>query len=156
MRGRVALTIIGLLGAAVVVWVLSLIGMPPLFVIAWLLLVGAVGIITRADESPEPDAWPPEKPQPDFRGSDVSRLAWSINTRNGAVGSMLVARLDALLRRRLQLRGLDIDEPGDAARIDALLGDGIRTALTAREVTRDDVERVLGAIETIPSHLEEK
>lgn len=156
MRGRIILAGLGIVLTGVVIWVLSLFGFPPMFVGAWLILIIAIGVITRQHGAEGVDTWPPAKPQPVFRGSDVSRLAWTINSRTGVAGRNLVRRVEAVLRHRLQLRGLDLDDETDAARIDMLLGDGIRTTLRSREVTRDDVVRVLDAIETIPPHQEEK
>jgi hypothetical protein len=60
-----------------------------------------------------------------------------------------------VLRRRLAHRGLDLDDPTDLPRIDALLGDGVRAALHARDVQRTDIERVLDALDRIPADLEE-
>lgn len=150
MRGRVVLATLGGLGAAALVGVLSLIGLPPLFVTAWILIVVALGIVTRQTLFEEHVAWPPDRPTPPFRGSDVSRLAWTVNARTGAVGYGLVRRLDALMRHRLAAHGLDVDDPAHAERIDALLGPGVRTALSSRAVHRTDAERVLDAVEAIP------
>lgn len=156
MRGRIVLAIIGVATTGIIIWLMSLFGFPPTFLVAWLILIVAIGIITRQRGAEDDGSWPPEKPLEEFRGSDVSRLAWTINSRTGAVGRNLVRRLEAVLRHRLQLRGLDLDDEAHAHRIDALLGHGIRTALSSREVTRDGAIRVLDAIETIPPHLEEK
>jgi len=156
MKSRIILATIGVAMTGILVWMMSLFGFPPTFLIAWLLLIAAIGVITRQPAGEDDGSWPPEKPLEVFRGSDVSRLAWTINTRTGVVGRNLVRRLEQVLRHRLELRGLDLDDEAHAVRIDALLGQGIRSALRSREVTRDDVIRVLDAIETIPPHLEEK
>lgn len=82
-------------------------------------------------------------------------MAWAINTRTGVAGHVVVRRVQAVLRRRLALRGLDLDDPAQHARIDALLGEGVRDALHRREVQRTDIEMVLDAIDRIPNDMEE-
>ncbi|GAB3598813.1 hypothetical protein [Microbacterium tumbae] len=156
MKGRIVLVVIGLLFTAGLVVAAAVAGMPPLFVIAWLVLVIAIGVITRQTLFSEDTAWPPPAPEPPFRGSEVSRLAWAVNTRSGIVGLGLVRRLDRAVRHRAAAHGLDPEDPAHVAEIEALFGPGIRTALEARVVRRDDVERILAALESVPPTLERR
>ena len=82
-------------------------------------------------------------------------MAWAINARTGVAGHVEVRRVQSVLRRRLALHGLDLDDPTQHARIDALLGEGVRDALHRREVQRTDIEIVLDAIDRIPNDTEE-
>ncbi|WP_245958717.1 hypothetical protein [Microbacterium bovistercoris] len=150
MKGRIVLGVIGLLVAGALVLVMTGLGVPVEFAIAWLLILGVILLATRQSFIEEGGAWPPEPPTVLLRGSDVSRLAWSINPRTGVVGHVIVARVERMLRRRLAHQGLDLDDPAQHAHIDALIGPDIREVLGGREVRRRDLERVLAAIERIP------
>lgn len=150
MKGRIVLVIIGVLFGAGVVAAASLSGIPALFATAWILAAVAIGVITRQTLFTEDTAWPPPEQEPVFRGSEVSRLAWAVNTRSGIVGLGLVRRLNQALRHRAAAHGLDFDDPADAAGIERLFGAGIRSVLDSRAVRRSDVERVLAALESVP------
>ncbi len=150
MKGRIVLSLVGLLFAAGVIAAGASVGLPVLFALSWLLLAVAIGVITRQAVFDDATAWPPPAPDPAPRGSEVSRLAWAINTRSGVVGQGMVRRLDAALRQRARGHGLDVDDPGHAAALEALFGPGIRTVLHGRAVHRRDVERVLVALESLP------
>lgn len=152
MRGRVILSLGGILLAGAVVALLALLGLPPLFVISWMLLILGIGIVTRELIIDDGEIWPPERPKR-TRQSDVSRLAWAINTTTGMVGPALVRRVRAVVAHRLALRGLDLDDGDHGHRIDELLGSDIRSILDARAIHRDDLDRVLDAIDTLPPTL---
>lgn len=155
MRGRMLL-IGGCAAVAVaVVFVLDWLGFPVPFVVAWMLVLLTIGIIGRQAFVDEGAEWPPQKPSRTTRGSEVSRMAWAINTRTGVAGHLVVRRVQSVLRRRLAHRGLDLDDPEQHDRIDAMLGEGVREALHRREVRRTDIELVLDAIDRIPTDLEE-
>ncbi|MFJ2534067.1 hypothetical protein [Microbacterium maritypicum] len=155
MKRRMLILGIGGVLALAVLLLLAQLGFPVPFVLAWMILVVAVAVACRQEFIEVGPAWPPEKPGRDSRGSEVSRMAWAINTRTGVAGHVVVRRVQGVLRRRLALRGLDLDDPTQHARIDALLGEGVRDALHRREVQRTDIEIVLDAIERIPNDTEE-
>ncbi len=148
MKGRAVLITIGVFFAALIVVMLSSFGVPPLFSSAWILLIAAVAIITRQGLYDVDTDWPPQEEKPLRRGSDVSRLSWAINARTGIVAIGLSRRIDALARHRLAVRGLDLDDPGDAARIDALFGGPwARETLSAKELSHAETDRLLDLIE---------
>lgn len=156
MRGRLVLAFIGLAVAAGLVAAASSLGVPALFAVAWLIVLAAIGVVSRQTLFAEDTAWPHPEPERPYLGSEVSRLAWSVNTRSGIVGLNLVKRLGHALRHRAAAHGLDVDDPAHADRIDALFGPGIRDLLAQRVVRRDDVERVLTALESVPPTLERR
>ncbi|MFB8190905.1 hypothetical protein ACFC14_16430 [Microbacterium sp. NPDC055988] len=149
MTGRLILVGIGVVVAAVVLVLLVVIGAPVMFAVSWLLLVLTTALVSRQVFFEEGSIWPPERRRRAERGSEVSRLAWSINSRTGLAGHVVVRRVQNVLRRRLALRGLDLDDPSHYAMIDALLGRGVRDALHKREVHAADLEQVLDAVERI-------
>lgn len=155
MKQRIVILAIGGVVAAVLVVLLGQLGFPALFVVAWMIVVLAVVLAFRQDFIEIGALWPPEKPSRPSRSSEVSRMAWAINTRTGVVGHLVVRRVQSLLRRRLAHRGLDLDDPAQHARIDALLGEGVRDALHRREIQRTDIELVLDAIDRIPNDTED-
>ena len=155
MKGRIVILGVGLVVATVVAVLLGQLGFPVPFVVAWMVLILAIALAGRQVFFDESASWPPEKPRRDPRGSEVSRLAWAINSRTGVAGHVVVRRVRNVLRRRLAHRGLDLDDSDDHSCIDALLGEGVRGALHRREVQRADIERVLDAIERIPNDTKE-
>lgn len=150
MRGRIVLVAIGALLAAAVFAMLASFGFPLAFAVAWLVIAVTVIVAGRQAFVDEGDTWPPEAPPRDVRGSEVSRLAWAINSRTGVVGFAMVRRVQGTLRRRLAHHDLDLDDAADHARIDALLGEGVRVGLHSKEVRSSDIERVLDAVDRIP------
>lgn len=156
MRVRVLLGVLGLVSAVVAVLLLGRVGVPMDFSAAWLLILASLGRVSRQVFFDDRFDWPPDQRPRAVRGSAVSRLAWSVNPRTGEAGHVLVRRVESVLRRRLRHRGLDLDVPEHHPQIDALLGDEIRPLLTRRDVQRTDIERVLEAIERLPSRTEER
>lgn len=150
MKGRIVLGVVGVLVAGALVLIMTVLGIPMEFAIAWLLILTGVVLATRQSFIDEGSVWPPEPPTALLPGSDVSRLAWSLNPRTGVAGHVIVGRVERMLRRRLAHHGLDLDDPAQAAQIDALIGPGIRDVFSRREVRRRDLEQVLDAIERIP------
>lgn len=155
MRGRIVLGIVGGGLVAAILLLLGLVGVPIAFSLAWTLLLVAVALASRQLFFDETVSWAPEERPRSARGSEVSRLAWSINTRTGVAGHVVVRRVQGVLRRRLTHRGLDLDDPSQHPAIDELLGPDVRMALHRREVHRSDIERVLDAVERLPAHPEE-
>jgi hypothetical protein len=155
MKRRILVLGIGGVLALAVLLVLGQLGFPVPFVLAWMVVVVTVVLACRQEFIEIGPVWPPEKPSRGSRGSEVSRMAWAINTRTGVAGHVVVRRVQSVLRRRLALHGLDLDDPAQHARIDALLGEGVRDALHRREVQRTDIEIVLDAIGRIPNDTEE-
>ncbi|WAA64747.1 hypothetical protein [Microbacterium oxydans] len=155
MKARILIVGLGAAVAAVLVVLLGQLGFPAPFVVAWIIVVLAIILAFRQDFTEVGADWPPEKPSDDARSSDVSRMAWAINARTGVAGHVVVRRVQALLRRRLAHSGLDLDDPAQHTRIDALLGEGVRDSLHRREVHRTDIERVLDAIDRIPNDPED-
>ncbi|MFJ4175970.1 hypothetical protein [Microbacterium sp. NPDC089696] len=141
------------LGAVLVVGVpllLTAVGAPYAFALSWALLAVALVLLSRPSLVDESGAWPPSEPSRTAPGSEVSRLAWAINSRTGIAGHAVVRRIDRVLRRRLARQGLDPDDPADQARIEELLGAGIRDLRKPGEVHRTDVDRILSALERLP------
>lgn len=155
MKARLMIGAIGVAATIALVLVLSRLGVPTDFAIAWMLILAALGLAGRQVFFDDGFAWPPSERTRVARGSEVSRLAWSVNSRTGEAGHVLVRRVEGVLRRRLRHRGLELDAIEQHPQIDALLGDGIRELLTRRDVQRADIERVLDAIERLPTRTEE-
>ena len=155
MRGRIVLALLSALIAAGLLVVMLIFGVPAPFAVAWTLILLGIVAATRQAFVDEVVVWPPEAPRAEGRGADASRLAWAINTRTGVAGHVVVRRVQGVVRRRLGHLGLDLDDPQDHPRIDAVLGDGVRASLHAREVQRVDIERVLDALDRTPIDSEE-
>lgn len=153
--GRVILIAFGVVAAAGFTTMLAALGLPPVFVVSWILVILAVGIGTRLSAGDDARSWPPERPSR-TQGSEVSRLAWAINSSTGIVGPALVRRLRAIASHRLEILGLDLETVTDHPRIDVLLGGGIRDVLDAPAMRHDDLDRVLDAIENLPTTLERR
>jgi len=147
---RVLLGVLGVAAGAGIVFVLDHLGVPAEFAAAWLLLIVAVGLLGRAGLVDD-GSWPPARPERRARGSEVSRLAWNINSRTGVAGFVVARRVERVLRRRLARLGVDLDDPAQSSAVDALLGEGVRETFARPEVTRTDLERVMTAIDRLPS-----
>ena len=152
MKGRVIVVIVGVVASAVLLAVLSPLGVPQVFAASWILLAVAVIIVVRLVSGSDAVEWPPPKPEVARRGSDVSRLAWSINPRTGAAGRAIVSRVTRIRDRRLALRGLDAADTTDHEAIDRLLGEGVRESLEQHDVSRADLERAMDALERLSPH----
>ena len=147
---RILLAVVGIAAGAGTVVVLDQLGVPVEFAAAWLLLIVAVGLLSRAGLIDDA-SWPPARPERRPRGSEVARLSWNINSRTGEAGFLIVRRVERVLRHRLARLGLDLDDPAQASAVDELLGAGVRDTFTRAEVTRADLERVMTAIDRLPS-----
>ncbi|MGN6219331.1 MAG: hypothetical protein ACTHNQ_07500 [Microbacterium sp.] len=147
---RVVLGMLAVAAGAGIVYLLDRMGVPAGFAAAWLVLLLALGLLTRAGLLDE-GSWPPARPERRPRGSEVSRLSWNINSRTGEAGFLIVRRVQRVLRHRLARLGLDLDDPGQETEVDTLLGPGIRETFSRPEVTRADLERVMAAVDRLPS-----
>ena len=149
MRGRILIVVAGIVLGVPVALLLGFLGVPLEFAIAWILVFAAALLIARQSFVDESGPWPPAPPDPPRRGSDVSRLAWSIDTRTGTVGPGLRRRITALADRRLREHGVQPETAGPAA-VDAILGAGAHAALTGPILQRAELERLLQALEHPP------
>ncbi|MGF6824482.1 hypothetical protein M2317_003411 [Microbacterium sp. ZKA21] len=129
---------------------LMLFGLEPLFALSGGVLAGAVVLLAvlRGAEAVIEDG-PRHEQSPATRGSEISRLAWAFNPRTGVAGEIVSRRVRALLRRRLARRGLDVDDPAQAARIDGLLGVGLWQRLSSRQVQNADIRSALDAADRL-------
>ena len=152
---RIVLAVLAVVVGGAIVCLLDWLGVPAAFAAAWLLLILAVGLLSRAGLLDD-GAWPPAPPERRPRGSVVSRLSWTINARTGEAGLLIVRRVQRILRHRLARLGLDLDDPAQSAAVDALLGPGIRETFGRPEVTRADLERVMAAVDRLPSPLKQE
>ncbi|WP_435745582.1 hypothetical protein [Microbacterium sp. PMB16] len=149
MKGRVVIAAIGVVFLIPVLFLLSWLGVPVEFALSWIIVALTVAVVSRQVFFDETTEWPPQERDRTVRGSEVSRLAWSINSRTGVAGHVVVRRLRSVLRRRLAHHGLDLDDPAQHARIDTLLGSGVRETLHGSEVQSAEIERILDAIERL-------
>lgn len=149
MTGRVLMIVPWVLLGVPVVLLLALLGVPLPFGIAWILVFAAAVLIARLSYVDESEPWPPAPNRPPHRGSDVSRLAWTVDTRAGVVGGSFRRRIRALADRRLREHGV-LPEHADAATVDAILGPGAHAALAAPPLRLGELERLLQALEQPP------
>lgn len=151
--GRIIAAILVAAGAALIL----LLGLrvEPAFGVSWALLAGVLVISAQLmiPEDARIDA--PDIPiRKEQRGTDVSRLAWSLNPRTGEAGELATRRVRNVLRRRLLRRGLDVDDAAHDERIAALIGDGLWERLTGPGTRISDIERALTAIDSLAGNKE--
>lgn len=123
------------------------------FAISWAVLAGMLVISAQLliPEDARVDA--PDIPiRKEQRGTDVSRMAWSLNPRTGEAGELVTRRVRGVLRRRLLRRGLEIDEPAHRAQIDALIGEGLWGRLSGPGTKIQDIERALTVIDSLSAN----
>lgn len=139
-------------GAAVVAaLVLTGFGFTWPFVIGWSLLVGAVGMVAQLVVPAEPSWDAPQIPvEPDRRPTEISRMAWALNTHTGLAGQQISRRVREILRQRLQRHGIDPEDPLHRTRMIALLGPDLWERLSGSKTTIIDIERALDVIDTMP------
>lgn len=120
------------------------------FVIGWSLLICAVGLLGQLVMPLEPGFDAPRiDTEPDRRPTEISRMAWALNTHTGIAGQQITRRVTAILRHRLLRHGVDPDDPEDRARLTALIGPELWDRLTGRASTILDVERALDAVDRL-------
>ncbi|MBS1675099.1 MAG: hypothetical protein JSS74_14180 [Actinobacteria bacterium] len=146
MKGRIIIVVLWVMIGVPLAALLQFLGVPLPFGLAWILAFAAAVLIAQQNFVDESEAWPPAPPAPVQRGSDVSRLAWAIDTRSGMVGPSLRRRVSVLAERRLREHGVDPDLADEGA-VDAVLGPGAHSALTAPVMLRGDLERILRTLE---------
>jgi hypothetical protein len=136
--------------AACAIVVFTLIGVEIAFAIAWGVLVGILVLCTQLimPDDPRTDA-PQIEAEPDRRGTEISRMAWSLNPNTGMAGELITRKVRAILAHRLARHGVDVSDTADADRIDALTGPGVWGRLVGRGTTRGDLERALDAIDRL-------
>jgi hypothetical protein len=149
MRGRMA---IGVLAVPAGAWA---IGVPW----AYSLLIaglgaGAVAVLALPSLAAEPD-WPVlPPPHLDGRRRDVMSLSWLLTSRRGGVDPAAVRRLREIARRRLGIRGIDLDSPDPAQRrrAAAALGEAAYRILAdgaGRQTTHSELNMCVVALESL-------
>ncbi|GGI08176.1 hypothetical protein [Egicoccus halophilus] len=99
-----------------------------------IVLAAARHLLTEQSAVRRTDRWRPRAvPLPVGTRREVRQLSWRLSSRRGQVSPTAVARLAALARVRLARRGLDLDEPGQAAVVRRLVGTGAYRVLTGDE-----------------------
>jgi hypothetical protein len=99
-------------------------------------------------DDPRADA-PGRAADPEYVGSDVSRLAWAINLRTDTVNEAVTRRIRATLRRRLLRHGVDVDDELQTDDVDRLLGDDLWARLTSRRTKVGDLRDAIAAAERL-------
>lgn len=135
--------------------VFSALGVELSFSIAWAVLAGILVLCTQlvVPEDPRMDA-PEIGAQPERRGTEISRMAWSLNPSTGLAGELITRRVRAILAHRLQRHGLDVTNPDHAGPIAALAGVGVWERLIGHGTTRQELDKALDAIDRLsPSGL---
>lgn len=129
---------------------LTLLGVQREFAWGWGLLVAALALILRIRIPDDPRADAPGRPaEQSYVGSDVSRLAWSIDSRTGTVTETVTRRVRATLTRRLARIGVDVEAEDQRQQVDQHLGDGLWDRLNGRPVTVADIRDGLAAAERL-------
>jgi hypothetical protein len=123
-----------------------------------LLAVGTLLLVQlRRLPEADDDGWPQREADPSDRGVrlEVARLSWGLHGFESRVDRRSVDRLHAIAARRLRSRGLDLDDPADAGRVEQLLGAAPYAALTGDLSTSppryDDFARAVAAVERLPT-----
>jgi hypothetical protein len=143
-------TVAALAAAVVLGLVLVGLGFSAPFVIAWSVILAAVAILLQLVMPLDPNGDAPRIPvEPDRRSTEISRMAWSLNTHTGVAGTQITRRVRESLRHRLLRHGIDPDLPEHASRRDALIGIGLWDRMSGRESQIGDVEGALDAIERL-------
>lgn len=147
---------VALLAGGAVFVACAFFGVETLFALAWGLAAGVVIAAARVLQTDELPMWPPQPPDDDRIGvSDVARLAWTISPTSGHPGRTAVLRVTDVLRRRLRVHGLELDDPDDAAAIDGLLGAHVRAGLLAPHPTVGALEAAVTAAERLSPETQE-
>lgn len=130
--------------------VFASIGVEVSFSIAWGVLAGILVLCTQLvmPEDPRMDA-PEIKAEPDRRGTEISRMAWSLNPSTGMAGELITRRVRSILAHRLQRHGLDVTKPEHAERIAAIAGAGVWERLVGHGTTRQELDNALDAIDRL-------
>ncbi|WP_341958065.1 hypothetical protein [Microbacterium sp. LWH13-1.2] len=120
------------------------------FVIGWSLLVGALALLSQLAMPLEPSVDAPHIAiEPDRRPTEISRMAWALNTHTGLAGTQITRRVREALRKRLQRRGADPSDPARRSEVVALIGPDLWARLEGSGTTIVDIERALDAIDAL-------
>ncbi len=128
--------------------VLVLIGVEPVFALAWAVAVAVLGVVLAlADHArtPPPQRLDVVRHRAGGR-SDVVRIAASLDARRGPVGSAASSRLRRLVERVVRARGVD---PNDDGAVEQLLGTAALAALRGSALTRADVRDAVARVERL-------
>jgi hypothetical protein len=126
-RARLALLVAAAVLATALCWY---IGMDTVHAVTFGLVVGAAGLLWTAVPEHRDVGWEPTaRATPEGARWDVTQLSWSLRTRRGRVQHTALRRVQELARHRLALRRLDLDEPGDRAEIERLIGEAAYATL---------------------------
>lgn len=147
-RGRIIAAVV--VAAIVTLVLLFGLSVEPAFAFGWAVLSGVLVLCTQLIVPDDPRFDAPDIPAgPERRGTAIARMAWSLNPRTGAAGELITRRVRGILRHRLQRHGLDTDDDGHRAQIDALIGGDLWSRLTEPGTDRKDIERALEAIDRL-------
>lgn len=154
-RGR----IIAAMSVAAIVSLILLFGVrvEPTFALSWALVAGIFVLCAQLAIPEDPRVDAPEIPvRKELRGTEVTRMAWSLNRRTGEAGALVTRRVRNILVRRLRRHGLDVDAPEDRTQIEALIGNGLWERLTGSGTQIQDIERALVAIDALSPNREKQ
>ncbi|WP_145985651.1 hypothetical protein [Microbacterium phyllosphaerae] len=120
------------------------------FVIGWSLVVVALALLAQLAVPLEPGVDAPHIPvEPDRRPTEISRMAWALNTHTGLAGTQITRRVREALRQRLQRRGADPADPAKRSLVSALIGPDLWARLEGPGTTIVDIERALDVIDAL-------
>lgn len=154
-RGRI-IAAVAVAGGVVLILLFGL-RVEPAFSISWAVLAGAIVISTQLAIPEDARVDAPDIPiRKEQRGTDVSRMAWSLNPRTGEAGELATRRVRGVLRRRLRRRGLEVDELSHRAQVDVLIGDGLWDRLSGPGTKIQDIEEALTIIESLATNKEKQ
>lgn len=143
-------TVTAVVAAVIAALVLTGFGFTWPFVIGWSLLVGALALLSQLAVPPEPSVDAPHiAVEPDRRPTEISRMAWALNTHTGLAGTQITRRVREALRQRLQRRGADPADPAKRSLVSALIGPDLWARLEGPGTTIVDIERALDAIDAL-------
>ncbi len=146
-RGR---TVAAAVAAVLAASVLTGFGLTWPFVIGWSLLVGALALLPQLAVPLEPGFDAPHIPvEPDRRPTEISRMAWALNTHTGLAGTQITRRVREALRHRLRRRGADPADPAKRSLVAALIGPDLWARLEGPGTTIVDIERALDVIDAL-------
>lgn len=145
-------TVMAVAAAVIAALVLLGFGFTWAFVIGWGLLVGALALLAQLAVPLEPSVDAARiAVEPDRRPTEISRMAWALNTHTGLAGMQITRRVREVLRQRLRRRGADPADPMHRQKVIALIGPDLWDRLEGPGTTIGDVERALDAIDALGS-----
>lgn len=134
--------VIGFLAAVLLLFV----GFEPAFALSWAVMAALLGVALRAAGEIAP-LWPPKREADPPPRSEVSRLAWAVNRQTGETGALMIRRVRGIAKHRLAARGIDLDDPTQAHRVDAALGAGTAAMLERTRTSAKELDAALRALE---------